>query len=82
MSCVGSTCSISVGASGALLGVIGCYMSWILLNWNNKSLLPQPCQRMCSMIWWLIIIAMIGASATGIDNFAHGGGFISGFLVL
>ena len=81
MSCVGSACDVSVGASGALLGIIGCYMAWILLNWNNQALLPQPCQRMCSMIWWLIIIALIGASTTGIDNWAHLGGWLSGMLV-
>eukprot|EP00483_Globobulimina_turgida_P003700 UN03706 len=50
LSCVGSPGSVSVGASGALLGIIGAYMSWILLNWNNRDLLPQPCPRMCTMI--------------------------------
>ena len=50
---------MSVGASGALLGIIGAYMAWILLNWNNRDILPQPCPRMCTMITWLFIIFMI-----------------------
>ena len=56
-------------------------MSWILLNWNNRDLLPQPCPRMCTMITWLFIIFMIGISMQGIDNFAHLGGWITGILI-
>jgi membrane associated rhomboid family serine protease len=81
LSCVGSPGSVSVGASGALLGVIGAYMAWILLNWNNRVLLPQPCQRMCTMIVWLFIIMMIGISMAGIDNWAHFGGWLSGMFI-
>eukprot|EP00484_Ammonia_sp_Unknown_P023013 CAMPEP_0197037014 /NCGR_PEP_ID=MMETSP1384-20130603/14333_1 /TAXON_ID=29189 /ORGANISM="Ammonia sp." /LENGTH=319 /DNA_ID=CAMNT_0042467261 /DNA_START=73 /DNA_END=1035 /DNA_ORIENTATION=+ len=81
LSCVGSPGSISVGASGALLGIIGAYMVWILLNWNNRDILPQPCPRMCTMITWLFIIFMIGISMTGIDNLAHLGGWLSGILL-
>eukprot|EP01084_Bolivina_argentea_P141129 248043_1 len=81
LSCVGSPTSVSVGASGALLGIIGAYMAWILLNWNNRDILPQPCPRMCTMITWLFIIFMIGISMEGIDNFAHLGGWCTGILV-
>jgi len=81
LSCVGSPGSISVGASGALLGIIGAYMAWILLNWNNRDILPQPCPRMCTMITWLFIIFMIGISMTGIDNLAHLGGWLSGIML-
>ena len=70
-----------MGASGALLGIIGAYMAWILLNWNNRDLLPQPCPRMCTMLTWLFIILMIGISMEGIDNFAHLGGWITGMLI-
>ncbi len=72
---------MSVGASGALLGIIGAYMAWILLNWNNREILPQPCPRMCTMITWLFIIFMIGISMTGIDNLAHLGGWLSGIML-
>jgi len=81
LSCVGSPCSVSVGASGALLGIIGAYMAWIILNWNNSVVLPQPGQRMCMMVWWLFIIFIIGLSVTGIDNWAHFGGWLSGLLL-
>jgi membrane associated rhomboid family serine protease len=81
LSCVGSPCTVSVGASGALMGIIGAYMAWLLLNWNNTAVLQAPCQRMCNMIWWLFIIFMIGLSAKGIDNLAHVGGCISGLMI-
>ena len=83
LSCIGSPCTVSVGASGALLGIIGAHMSWLLCNWENRDKIRQPCQRMCTMIWWLFIIFMIGLGLTGegIDNWAHFGGWISGMLV-
>merc|ERR1711997_244531 len=74
LSSVASPASVSVGASGA-------YMAWILLNWNNRDILPQPCPRMCTMITWLFIIFMIGISMSGIDNLAHLGGWISGVIL-
>merc|ERR1711879_733294 len=57
--------SVSVGASGALLGIIGAYMIWILYNWRDRDRFDSPqvaCTRMCSTITWLIIIFMIGSS--------------------
>lgn len=81
LSCVGSPGSVSVGASGAVLGIIGAYMTWILLNWRNRDLLPQPCPRMCTMVTWLFIIFMVGVSMDGIDNFAHLGGWVTGVLI-
>jgi len=76
--------SVSVGASGALLGIIGAYMVWILYNWYDTARFPNPraaCARMCTMITWLFIIFMIGISMTGIDNYAHLGGWITGMLL-
>ena len=77
LSCVATPCIESVGASGALLGIIGAYISWILLNWNNSHVISQPCPQLCSMLWWMVIIFMIGLNMKGIDNFAHLGGLIS-----
>ena len=33
------------------------------------------------LINWLIYIAVLGLLMPGIDNFAHGGGFVCGFLL-
>ena len=33
------------------------------------------------LIYWLIYIAVLGLLMPGIDNFAHLGGFVSGFVL-
>ncbi|KAI4370058.1 hypothetical protein MLD38_018443 [Melastoma candidum] len=69
--------SISVGASGALFGLLGAMLSELLTNWTiytNKA----------AALFTLIVIIAINL-AVGIlphvDNFAHIGGFLTGFLL-
>lgn len=69
--------SISVGASGALFGLLGAMLSELITNWSiytNKA----------AALFTLFIIIAINL-AVGIlphvDNFAHIGGFITGFLL-
>eukprot|EP01130_Rhizamoeba_saxonica_P007000 TRINITY_DN2805_c0_g1_i1.p1 TRINITY_DN2805_c0_g1~~TRINITY_DN2805_c0_g1_i1.p1 ORF type:complete len:172 (-),score=30.80 TRINITY_DN2805_c0_g1_i1:26-541(-) len=79
LSCLLSPNSISVGASGALLGLLGANLCEILLTWNTtdpairKSMLTQ------SLIWLaMIFFISLGSS---VDGAAHFGGFVTGFLV-
>ncbi|EXC34104.1 Inactive rhomboid protein 1 [Morus notabilis] len=69
--------NISVGASGALFGLLGAMLSELLTNWTiytNKA----------AALFTLIVIIAINL-AVGIlphvDNFAHIGGFLTGFLL-
>ncbi|KAJ0605180.1 putative peptidase S54, rhomboid, Rhomboid-like superfamily [Helianthus annuus] len=69
--------NISVGASGALFGLLGAMLSELLTNWTiyaNKA----------AALITLVIIILINL-AVGIlphvDNFAHIGGFLAGFLL-
>ncbi|KAH6754750.1 RHOMBOID-like 2 [Perilla frutescens var. hirtella] len=69
--------SISVGASGAVFGLLGAMLSELLTNWTiyaNKA----------AALFTLVVIIAINL-AVGIlphvDNFAHIGGFLSGFLL-
>ncbi|KAK8940592.1 hypothetical protein KSP39_PZI010341 [Platanthera zijinensis] len=68
---------ISVGASGALFGLLGAMLSELLTNWSIYT------NKAASLFTLLIIIAI--NLAVGIlphvDNFAHIGGFITGFLL-
>jgi rhomboid protease GluP len=64
----------SVGASGALLGLIGVMLS---LTMGRKTATMQMLQG--QLIRWLIYIAVMGFVMSGIDNFAHIGGFLCGF---
>ncbi|MBA0737237.1 hypothetical protein Gogos_010708 [Gossypium gossypioides] len=69
--------NISVGASGALFGLLGAMLSELLTNWTiyiNKA---------AALITLVVIIAInltVGI-LPHVDNFAHIGGFLTGFLL-
>nr|AIY60782.1 rhomboid protein Lilbr6813 [Lilium brownii] len=69
--------SISVGASGALFGLLGSMLSELITNWTIYA------NKLAALLTLLFIIAI--NLAVGIlphvDNFTHIGGFISGFLL-
>ncbi|XP_009622184.1 RHOMBOID-like protein 2 [Nicotiana tomentosiformis] len=68
---------ISVGASGALFGLLGAMLSELITNWTLYE------NKLATLLTLLLIIAI--NLAVGIlphvDNFAHLGGFITGFLL-
>jgi len=75
-SCLMSPNSISVGASGALFGLIGADISYLIMNWQY---LPgsEKYQELCIVICILIINFLFGMTGGGegsIDNSAHFGG--------
>ncbi len=66
----------SVGGSAALLGLIGLLLA---LTTNRRNAAMQMLRS--QLIKWLIYIAIMGFVFKGIDNFAHLGGFLSGFAL-
>ncbi|CAH1432466.1 unnamed protein product [Lactuca virosa] len=69
--------SISVGASGALFGLLGGMLSELLTNWTiyaNKS------AALSTMIIIILINVAVGI-LPHVDNYAHIGGFLTGFLL-
>ncbi|WMV32181.1 hypothetical protein MTR67_025566 [Solanum verrucosum] len=68
---------ISVGASGALFGLLGAMLSELITNWTLYE------NKLATLLTLLLIIAL--NLAVGIlphvDNFAHLGGFVTGFLL-
>mmetsp|Transcript_35213 Transcript_35213/g.49280 ORF Transcript_35213/g.49280 Transcript_35213/m.49280 type:complete len:319 (-) Transcript_35213:108-1064(-) len=82
-SCLMSPKTISVGASGALFGLIGADISYLIMNW---SFLPnqEKYQELCIVICILLINFLLGVSGGSdgnIDNSAHFGGLVFGFLI-
>jgi len=66
----------SVGGSGALLGLIGVMLA---MTMGSQSAAMQMLRS--QLIKWLIYIAIWGLVFQGIDNYAHLGGFASGFVL-
>jgi membrane associated rhomboid family serine protease len=68
---------VSVGASGALFGLLGAMLSELITNWTIYT------NRIAAMANLLIIAAINLAIGIlpHVDNFAHIGGFLTGFLL-
>jgi rhomboid protease GluP len=66
----------SVGGSGALLGLIGVMLA---VTMGRKSAGMQMLRG--QIIRWLIYLAVFGLFFRGIDNTAHAGGFVAGFIL-
>jgi rhomboid protease GluP len=64
----------SIGGSGALLGLIGVLLA---VTMGRRSIGMQMLRS--QIIKWLIYIVIWGLVFPGIDNFAHLGGFATGF---
>ncbi|VVB05583.1 unnamed protein product [Arabis nemorensis] len=69
--------NISVGASGAVFGLLGGMLSEIFINWTIYS------NKVVTIITLVLIVAVnLGLGVLpGVDNFAHIGGFGTGFLL-
>ncbi len=83
--------SVAVGASGALMGVVG---ALIVMGWRNSRDLPPRLQRLLARVlpilamvdmvsgWALTrmatVIPIFGRHVAGVDNWAHLGGLITG----
>lgn len=76
-SCVLSYKAVSVGASGALFGIIGADIAYLAYNWNE---IPHAQQEACTIAILTIITFLFGINTT-VDNFAHIGGLIMGFFL-
>ncbi|CAN7026749.1 unnamed protein product [Brassica oleracea var. botrytis] len=69
--------SISVGASGALFGLLGAMLSELLTNWTIYA------NKAAALVTLLFIIAInLGLGLLPrVDNFAHIGGFLTGLCL-
>lgn len=66
----------SVGASGALLGMVG-----VLLALTGGRHSAGMRMLRSQLIYWLVYVGVLGVLMPGVDNFAHIGGFVSGFVL-
>jgi rhomboid protease GluP len=67
---------LSVGGSGALLGLVGVMLA-ITVGRKTAGMMMLRSQ----LIRWLVYIAILGFVVRGVDNYAHFGGLATGFLL-
>ncbi|CAM0870446.1 unnamed protein product [Alopecurus aequalis] len=69
--------AISVGASGALFGLLGAMLSELLSNWTIYT------NKVAAVTTLLFVIAvnLVLGILPHVNNFAHIGGFVTGFLL-
>lgn len=89
-SAVAAPLTVGVGASGAIVGLLGARMAQLVVEWYERDSTLRVQQAYQSVLF-LFMLTLIGApSAAGdslpgtnihVDNYAHGGGLIVGVLV-
>ncbi|WCJ20514.1 RHOMBOID-like 1 [Euphorbia peplus] len=68
---------ISVGASGALFGLLGGMLSELITNW---TIYANKLAALLTLVLIIVINLAVGI-LPHVDNFAHIGGFLSGFFL-
>jgi len=82
-SCVFNPLAYSVGASTAIFGLIGYYISYLIIEWSRLGE-SNPMQRFTLIIFILLILLFniqIGLSEANVDNLGHLGGLIVGIIM-
>jgi len=69
--------NISVGASGALFGLLGSMLSELITNW---TIYENKFAALLTLVMIIVINLAVGI-LPHVDNFAHLGGFMSGFCL-
>jgi membrane associated rhomboid family serine protease len=73
---MGSVFGISIGASGALMGLIGLMLAVTTMRRGADMQVLRS-----QLIRWVFYIILLGVLVQGVDNVAHLGGLASGFLL-
>ena len=68
--------AVSAGASGAIFGMVGALLWMVLLYRGNVEGLTVK-----GIVVMLFLSLYLGFAETGVDNWCHIGGLVTGFLV-
>ena len=70
-------CFLQVGPAGSIMGTIATLLVYVILEWKRFS---HPCFEIAKLIGVILVIFILGLFPY-VDNFAHLGGLIAGFLL-
>ena len=68
--------TVSVGASGAIMGLMGADIAYVLYNYHEVPDVKMECVFIAITI---VLNFLFGLTQVGIDNYAHLGGLVMGF---
>lgn len=77
--CLSPKTAVSVGASSALMAMLGAYTADVLLNWSRTPPMARRAQLAQCIVW--IVLVMLISLLPFVDAGAHLGGLVTGFLV-
>ena len=82
---IGNFCSllfsyqdISMGASGAILGLCGYFALYFILNWNNMNYNQKCCSLIFFVLIFMNLISGVSVGSSNVDVHSHIGGFLGG----
>ena len=88
LGCVCAPEELSVGASGAIMGIIGAKLGYLYINWDKYNHQSPDGQAnlnrkmdACRTALWVVLIFMMGMGNPLVDNWAHLGGLLGGLLM-
>lgn len=68
--------AVSAGASGAIFGIVGALLYITIRNYGRVGSVSES-----GILFMIVVTLYYGFSNTGVDNFAHIGGLLTGFLM-
>lgn len=71
--------ALSAGASGAIFGIIGAQAAFFFRNRENFGEVGR--RQLGGLLAIIVVNLFFGLTVSGIDNFGHLGGLVSGFLL-
>jgi len=85
LGCVASPNTMCVGASGAIMGLIGAklmhlYLFWDRMGAGDNHMAFKRKMDACQTVFWVLLIFSLGLGNPLIDNWAHLGGLAAGAL--
>lgn len=82
---IGNFCSllfsyqnISMGASGAILGLCGYFVLYFYLNWDNMNNSQKGCSLLFFILIFMNLISGVSVGSSTVDIHSHIGGFLGG----